>query len=72
MFFCFEGFMGGTCSGSLFGVVNNPEDCCFTPERGGLGGGSFVETDEVDCFSCMTIIGEPGILYLDGQMSYGS
>ena len=40
------------------GAVDSPEECCFIPGRGGLGGGSFVAGGDEDCFSCMTIIGE--------------
>ena len=58
MFFCFEGFAGGTCSGTLLGAVSTPNDCCFVPDRGGLGGGSYVESGSEQCFNCMTIIGE--------------
>lgn len=58
MYFCFTGFEGGTCAGDLLGVVDSPPDCCFIPDRGGLGGGSFVASGEEDCISCMSQIGE--------------
>ena len=63
MMFCFEDFAAGTCAGPLFGVVDSPEECCFTPERSGLGGGSFVESGNETCTSCMTIIGKPNIKF---------
>ena len=54
MFFCFESFAEGRCVGNLLGVVSTPEECCLIPDRGGLGGGGFVEPDNEDCTSCMT------------------
>jgi hypothetical protein len=56
MFFCFEGF-GGTCSGDLLGAVSSPEDCCFTPNRNGLGGGAYVAAGDEQCRNCMDITG---------------
>ena len=58
MFFCFEGFEAGTCSGGLIASVASPEECCFTPGRGGHGGGAYVAAGDERCFNCMTIIGE--------------
>ena len=58
MFFCFERFESDSCAGQLIAGVSRPEDCCFTIDRGGLGGGSFVASGDEQCFNCMNVTGE--------------
>ena len=59
MYFCFEGFVGGTCSGSLLGATTDTLDCCRPTSQGGLGGGSFVASGAEECFQCdIDLIGE--------------
>ena len=58
MYFCFEAFLANTCARNLLGTTPSPEECCFSTDRGGLGGGSYVASGDEECFSCMNIIGE--------------
>ena len=42
----------------MMGTVDSVESCCFTVERGGLGGGSYSGVgDDAECMSCMTVVG---------------
>lgn len=57
--FCFPGGDTSCSTLPLTGGAASPSECCFTPGRGGRGGGSYSGTGSVECISCMTVIGMP-------------
>ena len=52
--FCFD---DSGCS-NIIGVQTSPEECCLPPGSGGLGAGFFAVGGDLQCFSCVEIVGE--------------
>lgn len=54
---CFEAGDTACTTMPMPGGADSIQDCCFTTDRGGRGGGSYSATGNTECFSCMTVVG---------------